>query len=206
VQGGVKFHALIVPPTEFGAQLGGVLHGIQAGKINNGQALDELRDRLPGTPTAASNEYRANFLTAIGDIVSRATIIASLDNVRVIDTEFDFPDRSKANYIRKLRVYVRNESDRDVKLREPKWYPDTRGPAPQYPYLSRFQRRAGQSWDKDELETITVRRAEEIRLWVGLDRDKTPEELRKRHANRIMGTLEIPATIASVDDFVRQKM
>jgi hypothetical protein len=202
----VKFHALLIPPAEYETHLVGVLYGVQAGKIDAGETIDELKDQIANVKTPEWNAHRPSFLLEVKGIIDRSRLLSLLDKMTVTDTEFEFPTNPPAWYVRKLRVCIRNETSRVVELSNPNWCPEIAGAGIQHPYLSRYQRRVGANWDRNEVESITLQPGEEARLWLGLDNHKTPEELRMLHANRMMGTLEISAMLSGVSGVMRRRM
>jgi hypothetical protein len=108
-------------------------------------------------------------------------------------------DKSTIEFKRKLRIVLRNDSNKEVILREPTWTSGT-GDIPARPHPLKWDRESGQGWTSKQWggpgqAEATVKTGQVICTWIGLTSDADFDDVRRRLVTQKLGTLVVPLTV-----------
>jgi hypothetical protein len=108
-------------------------------------------------------------------------------------------DKPTIEFKRKLRIVLRNDSNKEVILREPTWKSDT-GDIPTRPHPLKWDRESGQGWTSKQWggpgqAEATVKNGQVICTWIGLTSGADFDDVRRRLVTQKLGTLVVPLTV-----------
>jgi hypothetical protein len=199
VQKSAEFYSLLAPPANYNTSLQGVLAGVQSGRIDDSQAFGEIRDRViqhvPNPPPIPIwDTKRDAFLAAARPIIEKMEAVALLNKLIISKALFVQDSDPKITYKLKLRVELRNDTGKAVKVKGVRWVSGVHGAKLQKPLpsSSTLQLFAGTTWQK-EASGITVPSGDTFRLWIGID---PAEGLRILNQNDRLGSLQMTVSIS----------
>jgi hypothetical protein len=105
-------------------------------------------------------------------------------------------DNPNIEFKRKLRIVLRNDSDKEVILREPTWKTGT-SDIPTRPHPLRWDRESGQGWTSKQWggpgqAEATAKAGQVICTWIGLTSAADLDDVRRRLVTQKLGTLAVP--------------
>jgi hypothetical protein len=212
--GDTEFYSLVIPPEDLSA-LGGVLYARQTGYITDAGALEELRrifreklETISDDPTWGRQE-RA-FLAAAGQLVnhqasqelSARVLLKTLEIERALDTA-----TTKVIYKLKLRIVLKNDTGKDIKVGPATWKSGTDKIRLQEPPMSPLllQVETDTGWS-EQSTMIEVEDERLFRTWVGI-RQTTPEkDFLTLHVEKRLGELQLALKISGEDVKLHMKL
>lgn len=196
--GNVVFNSYLLPPLSF-ADLDGALYGIQSGFMNDPNTLSELRDRvvkeLSNSPsTAVWRQKEKGFLAAAAPTLARYQAEDDLSRIEVRDVFVDRTADEKITFKSKLRIVLRNNSERKFSAGPAQWDPlrgiELQAGGGAFLWQLRVKVKGKYVWS-DEAPTVIVPPQGEFRTWIGLGESVTDREVLQRSACRTLGQLAL---------------
>jgi hypothetical protein len=115
------------------------------------------------------------------------------------DVYLEATEDATIEYKRKLRVVLRNGSNREIIVRRPTWRTDT-GDIPVRPHTLGWDLESGHGWSSKRWRgtgqpEVTAQVGQVFCTWIGLTPTADEDDVRRRAVTRHLGTLVVPLTI-----------
>ncbi len=196
------FVSLLVKPSVFADFKEGVFLGLQAGNIDDGDALDEMRDTImeyieKKVKTSIWNKQRSVFLRAMESYNREKAYETAIENVSIEKVGFSRTEDKRITYKSKVYIEMKNETGYDIRVRVTNWSgARLQNPPVQKSVLHVWQ--ADNKWSHETAE-ILVHKGQLFSAWVGLDPRQSSKDLRRMRENQRLGTLELLVSIEGYD-------
>jgi hypothetical protein len=194
---------LLVQPADYEDFNKGVFHGLQLGRMDDADSLDELRDIVAKhfskhLKTSIWNNKRAVFLRQMQAHNARIGLEESLKDIVIQRVDF-LRDMSRGiTFKSKVNVHLKNMTGKDIRMKGSEWSPGAKLQRP-IPRNSVFRVFLGENnWSQESAE-ILVGDGQTFSLWIGLDSRQSDDELREMRENHRLGLLKLTVSIAGSD-------